>query len=146
MEWNKHIPDHYQKRTKQNWFISNQRMSQELRYSPDRPKVQKDPVNCGNHAAPQCIDCTEGQIWGYAQWCNGQCVWKDGSCRNKLDRVHDTHNRQKEPIGDLGSGLHGQCVLEETGRVQEDTSPFVPDVANMRLELYKAPRLLPLLF
>ena len=62
---------------------------------------------------------------------------------NKLDRVHDTHNRQKEPIGDLRSG---QCVLEETGRVQEDTSPFVPDVANMRLELYKAPRLLPLLF
>ena len=62
-EWNKHITDRYQKRTEQNWFISNKRMSQELRYSPDFPRVHKEPINCGNHAAPQCRDCTEGQIW-----------------------------------------------------------------------------------
>ena len=62
-------------------------------------------------------------------------VWQDGSCRNKLDRVHDTHNRQNEPIGDLGYGLHSQCVLEETGKAQEDTAPFIPDVATMSLQL-----------
>ena len=104
-------------------------------YSPDFPRVHKEPIRCGNHAAPQCRDCTEGQSWGYSQWCNGQCVWLDGSCRNKLDRVHDTHNRQNEPIDDLGHGLHSQCVLEETGKAQKDTAPFIPDVATTRLQL-----------
>ena len=47
-------------------------------------------------------------------------MWQDGSCRSKKDRVHDSHNRQKEPVGDLGNGLHVEFVLEETSRAQDD--------------------------
>ena len=39
------------------------------------------------------------------------------------------------PLGDLGYGLHSQCVLEETADTVQDNAPFVPDVATMRLNL-----------
>ena len=39
------------------------------------------------------------------------------------------------PLGDLWYGLHSQCVLEETAKAQQDTAPFIPDVATMRLQL-----------
>ena len=33
-------------------------------FHPDEIDAHKEPINCRNHAASQCRDCTEGQIWG----------------------------------------------------------------------------------
>jgi len=34
----------------------------------------KDNVNCGNHDAPTCADCPQGNG---ASWCNGECEWSN---------------------------------------------------------------------
>ena len=39
-EWSKHISERYKRRTEQNWFISNKRMSLELMYSPEYTRNQ----------------------------------------------------------------------------------------------------------
>ena len=110
-------------------------MYSELTYSIDSPKNHKTSVSCGDHTASQCRECTQGQSKEHSQWCSGQCGWQDGSCKNKLNKAHNTHNRKAMPLGDLGYGLHSQCVLEETTNTVQDTAPFVPDVATMRLKL-----------
>lgn len=35
-------------------------------------KPPADPVRCGNHIAPTCSDCPQGNG---ADWCNGDCTW-----------------------------------------------------------------------
>ena len=37
-------------------------------------------VNCGNHNAPTCADCPQGNG---AFWCNGDCEWVNGQCQSK---------------------------------------------------------------
>ena len=37
-------------------------------------------VSCGNHEAPSCADCPQGNG---AVWCNGECSWSNGMCQSK---------------------------------------------------------------
>jgi len=41
-------------------------------------------VNCGGHLAEACNECPQGNG---ADWCNGECRWRDGRC------VHRSHVR-----------------------------------------------------
>lgn len=55
--------------------------------SPNKEGRYKDErvrVTCGNHHAPSCAECTQGNG---KSWCNGDCVWSDengGACMSKL--------------------------------------------------------------
>ena len=81
--WDKYILDRYKKREEHNWSLGDQRMSEELRWSTDKPPKPQKPISCGNHDAPECRECTQGKTWGLASWCNGDCIWQDGtSCFN----------------------------------------------------------------
>ena len=42
------------------------------------------PVSCGNHNAPSCQDCPEGNGAG---WCNGDCKWSDNLCVSRYTGV-----------------------------------------------------------
>jgi len=39
-------------------------------------------VNCGDHSAPTCEDCPQGNG---KTWCNQDCHWRNGECRIKGD-------------------------------------------------------------
>jgi len=41
----------------------------------------KGEVNCGNHQAPSCNECTQGNG---ESWCNGECLWSNSTCVSKV--------------------------------------------------------------
>jgi len=43
-------------------------------------KFAKASVSCGNHPAPSCGECPQGNG---AAWCNGDCTWRNGQCVEK---------------------------------------------------------------
>ena len=43
-------------------------------------EVSPTLVSCGNHNAPTCGDCPQGNG---ASWCNGDCAWTGSQCMDK---------------------------------------------------------------
>ena len=64
-EWDKYIPDRYQKREEQNCFLGDQRMSEELRWSPDRPPKPQKTISCGNmmHLNAENLHMARTGVW-----------------------------------------------------------------------------------
>jgi len=56
----------------------------------------KDNVNCGNHDAPTCAECPQGNG---ASWCNGECAWSDqegGICQLEQPNVSLKGTKENE--------------------------------------------------
>uniref|UniRef100_A0A7S2PNY4 Hexosyltransferase n=1 Tax=Skeletonema marinoi TaxID=267567 RepID=A0A7S2PNY4_9STRA len=45
---------------------------------------ETEKVSCGNHDAPTCADCSQGNG---EDWCHGDCVWLDGECLSTNERM-----------------------------------------------------------
>ncbi|KAL7527170.1 hypothetical protein ACHAWF_002064, partial [Thalassiosira exigua] len=69
-------------------------------------RLRNDPsasVSCGAHLARSCDECPQGHG---ADWCNGQCEWRDDQCVQRTKAEHfnnlpmeeaDTNNNQLSP-------------------------------------------------
>jgi len=91
-------------------------------------KFAKASVSCGNHPAPSCGECPQGNG---AAWCNGDCTWRNGQCvKVKVQAVVDCGNHPAPSCGECprGNGAawcnadctwrNGQCVEKGDGSCQ----------------------------
>ena len=51
-----------------------------MEVSNKEDELKAKRVSCGNHEAPSCADCPQGNG---AVWCNGECSWSNGMCQSK---------------------------------------------------------------
>jgi len=69
-------------------------------------------VECGNHHAPTCAQCPQGNG---AVWCNGECIWRNNQC-----------GYTKICGGDDTASSCAQCPPGKDGCIDEN-APFDPD-------------------
>ena len=59
----------------------------------------KEEVSCGNHGAPSCAECRQGNG---ASWCNGECEWTEsedgGICQSKTSKDNGIASTAEDPI------------------------------------------------
>ena len=72
-----------------------------LKEGPKR--VKKPRVWCGGHAARSCrrcpFDSKNKMINNGEVWCNGQCIWKNGQCRNDPTKMTGSKSTAKDDKG-----------------------------------------------
>merc|ERR1712228_281993 len=74
-------------------------------------------VSCGNHDASTCAECPQGHG---AKWCNGDCVWKSGSCvlgaKDLENTDKDCWKHCKKTQGPCSwCGTKGMCCTTKSG-------------------------------
>jgi len=67
-------------------------------------------VSCGNHKAPTCAQCPNGNG---KYWCNGECVWEAGECISKSHAKQARRSYPSSSSNDTGRGTgkvpSGKC-------------------------------------
>merc|ERR1712061_259737 len=71
-------------------------------------------VSCGKHSAGTCAECPQGHG---ADWCNGECMWKDSQCMAKDDGAgkvncgrHIADTCESYPQGHGADWCNGDCT------------------------------------
>merc|ERR1711879_1132070 len=68
-------------------------------------------VSCGSHQAPSCFECAQehGETW-----CNGECAWFNGSCKEQATLVSCGHHWAAScgdcPRGNGPTWCNGACA------------------------------------
>lgn len=108
-------------------------------------------VDCGGHQAHHCSECPQGHG---SSWCNGECLWRQGSCIKKqvpprrskaeVETVNCGHHRAGDcsacPQGHGAEWCNGDCMWHQDACVLKSNARSVSCGAHTAPDCSKCPQ------